>query len=241
MSILWTSAAKPAASYTFPLIQIAYTAASTTMAAAAQALQSARFDLSDTEVEQLLAQMEVAPDGDIAADDWIAALIDWRAVQVGDNRLLFRIPQVIGSANPQSCPRELEPPAVATALFCSSQDSHSGLPMRLARAKPVARYQIECMLRSRPCRTHKFPTKSLAESTLCSNPSLMLAAQESPEWEDWIRQAFAAFDVDGSGRLSKDALNAMLCGDVCQARFCTEYCCSVSDESYTSVVKAVPV
>ena len=41
--------------------------------------------------------------------------------------------------------------------------------------------------------------------------------QESPQWEEWISEAFAAFDVDGSGRLSQTALTAMLCGEVCQA------------------------
>lgn len=48
----------------------------------AQALQSGEFDLSPTEVERLLAQLEVQPEGDIAYEDWIAALVDWRAVQV---------------------------------------------------------------------------------------------------------------------------------------------------------------
>lgn len=43
-------------------------------------------------------------------------------------------------------------------------------------------------------------------------------AQESPQWEEWISEAFAAFDVDGSGHLSQAALTAMLCGEVCQAR-----------------------
>ena len=40
-------------------------------------------------------------------------------------------------------------------------------------------------------------------------------AQESPEWDQWIQQAFDAFDVDGSGRLSYNELNQMLCGEVC--------------------------
>lgn len=59
-----------------------YGASTEAPAHALQALQSGEFDLSATEVEQLLAQLEVQPDGDIAYEDWIAALVDWRAVQV---------------------------------------------------------------------------------------------------------------------------------------------------------------
>lgn len=40
--------------------------------------------------------------------------------------------------------------------------------------------------------------------------------QDSDEWEGWIKAAFDAFDVDGSGRLNTDRLNAVLCGDVCE-------------------------
>ena len=45
-------------------------------------LQSGQFDLSAGEVERLAAQVEAHPTGDIPYSDWIAALIDWRAVQV---------------------------------------------------------------------------------------------------------------------------------------------------------------
>jgi hypothetical protein len=41
-------------------------------------------------------------------------------------------------------------------------------------------------------------------------------AQESEEWEGWIKAAFDAFDVDGSGRLNTDHLNSILCGEVCE-------------------------
>ena len=44
---------------------------------------------------------------------------------------------------------------------------------------------------------------------------LLLHIQESEEWDHWIKDAFAAFDHDGSGRLSTEALNEMLCGEVC--------------------------
>ena len=50
--------------------------------APAQVLQSGQFDLSAGEVERLAAQVEAHPSGDIPYSDWIAALIDWRAVQV---------------------------------------------------------------------------------------------------------------------------------------------------------------
>ena len=43
-------------------------------------------------------------------------------------------------------------------------------------------------------------------------------AQESPQWDEWIQQAFDAFDIDGSGLLSYNELNQMLCGEVCPVR-----------------------
>ena len=47
-----------------------------------QALHSGQFELSGTEVQRLLAPLSVAPSGEITYDDWIAALVDWRTVQV---------------------------------------------------------------------------------------------------------------------------------------------------------------
>ena len=44
--------------------------------------------------------------------------------------------------------------------------------------------------------------------------------QESPQWDQWIQQAFDAFDIDGSGLLSYNELNQMLCGEVCPVRLC---------------------
>jgi hypothetical protein len=38
------------------------------------------------------------------------------------------------------------------------------------------------------------------------------------EWDEWVRTAFEVFDVDGSGRLSVEDLNKLLCGDVCAVR-----------------------
>jgi len=52
-------------------------------------LQSGQFDLSAGEVERLAAQVEAHPSGDIPYSDWIAALIDWRAVQVRRARSRF--------------------------------------------------------------------------------------------------------------------------------------------------------
>ena len=60
----------------------------------AQVLQSGQFDLSAGEVERLAAQVEAHPSGDIPYSDWIAALIDWRAVQVRRGHL-----QGLGSRN----------------------------------------------------------------------------------------------------------------------------------------------
>ena len=48
----------------------------------AQALRSGQWTLSDSEVSQLLMQLEVTPQGDFDYQDWIAALIDWRTLQV---------------------------------------------------------------------------------------------------------------------------------------------------------------
>lgn len=52
----------------------------------------------------------------------------------------------------------------------------------------------------------------------CLNPVNPIVLQESPQWDEWIAEAFAAFCDDGSGRLSRDALNSMLCGEVCVVR-----------------------
>jgi Ca2+-binding EF-hand superfamily protein len=38
------------------------------------------------------------------------------------------------------------------------------------------------------------------------------------EWDEWVRTAFEVFDHDGSGRLSVEDLNKLLCGDVCAVR-----------------------
>jgi EF hand len=38
------------------------------------------------------------------------------------------------------------------------------------------------------------------------------------EWDEWVRTAFEVFDHDGSGRLSVEDLNKLLCGDVCVVR-----------------------
>mmetsp|Transcript_18592 Transcript_18592/g.56153 ORF Transcript_18592/g.56153 Transcript_18592/m.56153 type:complete len:489 (-) Transcript_18592:1324-2790(-) len=85
-----------------------------------QAMKSGQWNLSDSEVSQLLAQLEVTPEGDFDYGDWIAALVDWKSLQ------------------------------------------------------------------------------------------------ESSEWDSWIKAAFDAFDVDGSGRLDTGKLNQVLCGDVCE-------------------------
>lgn len=85
-----------------------------------QAMESGQWTLSNSEVSQLLAQLQVTPHGAFDYGDWIAALVDWRDLQ------------------------------------------------------------------------------------------------ESEEWEGWIKAAFDAFDVDGSGRLNTDHLNSILCGEVCE-------------------------
>lgn len=56
-------------------------------------------------------------------------------------------------------------------------------------------------------------------------------AQESSEWDSWIKAAFDAFDVDGSGRLDTGKLNQVLCGDVC------EVCCQGHSPPALALVK----
>ncbi len=47
-----------------------------------QALKSGQWSLSDSELSQLLTQLETTSQGEFDYGDWIAALIDWRDVQV---------------------------------------------------------------------------------------------------------------------------------------------------------------
>lgn len=56
------------------------------------------------------------------------------------------------------------------------------------------------------------------------------------EWDEWVRTAFEVFDHDGSGRLSVEDLNKLLCGDVCAVRhthflFCLQQwqCMDIAD------------
>lgn len=46
-------------------------------------MKTEKFSLSKSEVSQLLAQLEVTPHGEFDYGDWIAALVDWRDLQVG--------------------------------------------------------------------------------------------------------------------------------------------------------------
>jgi calcium-dependent protein kinase len=80
-------------------------------------LKRGDFDLSDTETEVLISQMDIDQEGFIRYDEWLTAMLEWRPLQ------------------------------------------------------------------------------------------------ESPEWEAWVREAFSAFDVDGSGRIGAAALRGMLCRD----------------------------
>lgn len=59
-------------------------------------------------------------------------------------------------------------------------------------------------------------TDNVIPTAVHSAPQTLNFAQDSEEWEGWIKAAFDAFDVDGSGRLDTDRLNAVLCGDVCE-------------------------
>ena len=47
-----------------------------------QAMKTGQWNLSDSEVSQLLAQLEVTPQGAFDYGDWIAALVDWKSLQV---------------------------------------------------------------------------------------------------------------------------------------------------------------
>ncbi|GAB4824203.1 hypothetical protein N2152v2_011249 [Parachlorella kessleri] len=46
-----------------------------------QALQDGHFNLTPSEAQQLMAQIDVDHSGDICFDQWIASLVDWRKVQ----------------------------------------------------------------------------------------------------------------------------------------------------------------
>jgi calcium-dependent protein kinase len=82
-----------------------------------QLFKTGGFDLSDTEIEVLISQMDLDSEGFIRYEEWLAAMVEWRTLQ------------------------------------------------------------------------------------------------ESEEWDTWVAQAFAAFDVDGSGRVGVSELSAMLCKD----------------------------
>ncbi|KAK9868544.1 hypothetical protein WJX84_003705 [Apatococcus fuscideae] len=41
------------------------------------------------------------------------------------------------------------------------------------------------------------------------------SVQDSSEWHDWIELAFKAFDIDGSGSIGSEDLQALLCGGQC--------------------------
>ena len=41
------------------------------------------------------------------------------------------------------------------------------------------------------------------------------SVQDSPDWQEWISLAFAAFDLDGSGTIGMEDLTALLCGGKC--------------------------
>jgi calcium-dependent protein kinase len=45
-------------------------------------MESGQWTLSNSEVSQLLAQLQVTPHGAFDYGDWIAALVDWRDLQV---------------------------------------------------------------------------------------------------------------------------------------------------------------
>lgn len=45
-------------------------------------MKTGQWSLSDSEVSQLLAQLEVTPQGAFDYGDWIAALVDWKSLQV---------------------------------------------------------------------------------------------------------------------------------------------------------------
>ena len=44
------------------------------------ALQDGHFNLTPSEAQQLMAQIDIDHSGDICFDQWIASLVDWRKV-----------------------------------------------------------------------------------------------------------------------------------------------------------------
>ena len=47
-------------------------------------LKAGAFDLSDTEVEVLISQMDITERGNIRYDEWLAAMVEWRTLQEGE-------------------------------------------------------------------------------------------------------------------------------------------------------------
>lgn len=81
-----------------------------------QALKSGQWNLSDSEVSQLLMQLEVTPQGEFDYADWIAALIDWKDVQACDacQKVCVAASHACGKLDDVVHDHRLNPPAPVT-------------------------------------------------------------------------------------------------------------------------------
>lgn len=156
-----------------------------------QVLQSGQFDLSAGEVERLAAQVEAHPSGDIPYSDWIAALIDWRAVQV------CILPCLLAQCSSQhermSAPEVFEQHWGFTAPWLNDLLHAKGLPLykvgRLPSSKPGsgppgAEPVLNVLCRSRlsgisGSRTPSTPSTSMAAACCRTTSSTRCCAAKS--------------------------------------------------------------